>query len=244
MMKTFLLILALICTIKSSAEEPINIPILTSPVMDTAHLLDPDSKNQLENNLRKLWSKHGSQVAILTMNTLNGLPIEQARINIVDQWKLGTGEKDNGILFLIVKEDRTVRIEVGQGLEGQLTDAHCRRIIDRIVLPYFRQGDYRSGIIAGITSILQHTDPNFELQEESTLRKPKKKSKNHLLLILLLFLFFIFRNFFGGGSGGGYSGRYRRHRYSSWGGNSGGGFSGGFSGGGGGFSGGGASGKW
>lgn len=227
-------------------------PPLTSPVMDTAHLMDPVTEQKLASALRSLWSQGGSQVVVLTVDQLHGIPIEQASIKVTDTWKLGTGTKDNGVLLLISAADRSIRIEVGQGLEGQLTDAHSRRIIDRVMIPYFRSGDPSTGIVAGVAAILQHTDPGFSLDDIA----PEQLSQRHgpsLLLVMLVLIVLVLRHYFGGGSGPGGMGRGRRIGSSGlyWGGSGyssgGGGFSGGgggFSGGGGGFSGGGASGKW
>ncbi|MEN9835559.1 MAG: hypothetical protein RL011_1752, partial [Pseudomonadota bacterium] len=142
------------------------VPPLSAPVVDAAQILAPQTVQRLGVVLRTLRDQGGSQVAVLTVPELGGLTIEQASIQVADAWKLGSATKDNGVLLMIAAAERAVRIEVGQGLEGQLTDAHSRRIIDRVMLPYFKNGDYDSGVIAGVVAILQHSDPDFRMDDQ------------------------------------------------------------------------------
>lgn len=229
------------------AADSFVVPPLTGPVVDTAQVLSPQTEQKLSQLLRQLRDQGGSQIVVLTLEQLAGLPIEQASIEITDTWKLGTASKDNGVLLLIAVKDRSLRIEVGQGLEGQLTDAHARRIIDRIIVPRLKTGDFDGGVIAGIAAILQHTDPDFRYEDMLPARSRGRTSTPMALLTVLLIIFFVLREYFGGGPGGGRfgGGRYRRDSTIYWGGGGGfGGGGGGFGGGGGGFSGGGASGRW
>lgn len=229
------------------------VPPLTGPVVDTAHLLAPQSESFLSQNLRALRQQGGSQVVVLTVDELYGLPIEQASIQVTDAWKLGSATKDNGILLIIAAKERAVRIEVGQGLEGQLTDAYSRRIIDRVIVPRFRASDIDGGVIAGVGAILQYTDPDFVLGDGPQPTASRRRWSMPLVIWLIIFVFIWLRSLGGGGPGGGFRSGYRRSGTTYWGGGGfgGGGFSGGggfggggFSGGGGGFSGGGASGRW
>jgi len=237
----------------ADASPDFVVPPLTGPVVDTAHLLEPQSETFLSQRLRALREQGGSQIVVLTVDELHGLPIEQASIQVTDAWKLGSATKDNGILLLIAAKERAVRIEVGQGLEGQLTDAYSRRIIDRVIVPRFRASDIDGGVIAGVGAILQYTDPDFVFGGEPQPDASRRGWSMPFLIWLVIFVFIWLRSLSGGGPGGGLRSGYRRSGPTSWGGGGfgGGGFSGGggfggggFSGGGGGFSGGGASGRW
>src|SRR5258708_7203337 len=110
-------------------------------VHDEANVLSPATKAQLE--------------AVLIVASLEGEDIDGYGIRVVDSWKLGTKDNDNGVLLLIALQDRKVRIEVGQGLEGVLTDALSSRINRNEIAPHFRQGDYEGGVKAGVVSIIQ-----------------------------------------------------------------------------------------
>ncbi len=224
-----------------SSLAALKIPKLSSSVIDQANFLPKDQELKLASVLNKLVSQGGSQVQVLTLENLGGIEIEQASIQITDQWKLGSKDADNGVLLLIAKAERRIRIEVGQGLEGQLTDAYSKRIIDEIMLPLFKAGSPESGITLGLLNIIKYTDPNFSVEnafensgfQSKTLNTEANNPISTLLKIILL-IFFIFlgaRNpalFFLLMSGSGRRGRR----------------GGGWSGGGGGFSGGGASGGW
>jgi len=225
------------------------VPALRTAVTDQAGILSPVARQQLESALRHLQQEGGTQLAVLTLPNLGGLTIEQASIRVTDKWKLGTKQADNGVLLLVAHDERRVRIEVGQGLEGRLTDAYAKRIIDEGITPLFRQGDMDGGVILGVYQIARITNPQVDLRPylEGRLRQASPRARaarsplQLLFAVALLalvfsmrmgFLPFLFLGAGGLGGRGGFSG-----------GGGGGGF-GGFSVGGGGFSGGGASGGW
>lgn len=230
------------------------VPRLTGPVVDNAGLINYSVQRELEALLRTAHQRGKIQLQILTVTSLEGESIEQASIQVTDQWKLGTAEADNGVLLMVAKDDRRVRIEVGQGLEGTIPDAYASRIIHDTILPLFRAGRFSEGIYAGALQILRLADP--ELMDQlggqhaaAYSRQSGKGGSRYLSYIFILFIILMavsrtFRSFiFGMLLAGG--GRWRG--YDSYG---GGGFGrggwggGGWSGGGGGFSGGGASGSW
>jgi uncharacterized protein len=188
-------------------------------------------------------------VAVLTLATLGELSIEQVSIQVAEKWKLGSEKSDKGVLVLVAPKERRMRIEVGQGLEGDLPDAISKRIIDQVMTPLFRSGDPERGIVLGVLNILKRTNPDLDLQQFfgaqklSNLAQPKNESSPlsrivifvvmALLLLLFIrhpFLFLLFLSGAGRGGGGGFGGGSGRG--GSW------------SGGGGGFSGGGSSGSW
>lgn len=227
------------------------VPALTGPVVDAARILDGGTKSKIENALRHLLAQGGSQITVLTVPSLEGLTIEQASIQVTDVWKLGGQKTDNGILFMIAPKDRKVRIEVGQGLEGVLTDVESKRIIEDSIIPLFKAGDFNSGILVGVYQIARKTDPQIDLTSflEGARGRAARSSGGSstsiakLIIFIFLFVLVVIARLFGGGGG---SSLGHRPRYG--GGFGGGGWGrsggGGWSGGGGGFSGGGSSGGW
>lgn len=242
-----LIIIGLLLSIEAQAKN-FAVPWLSGPVVDEVGLLSSDQKQVLEQQLYAAKQKNIAQVQVFITNSLQGLPIEQASIEIAEQWKLGGAKSDNGILFLIAPNERKLRIEVGQGLEGLMPDVYAKRITDDIVVPYLRQGQMAVGVQKGVAAILAVLG-GAEMPAEQRKPSVKQLGKGHLLFIILWILFFVFTRFGGGGRGGrardallGGALGYGLGR--SGGGGFGGSGGGGWSGGGGGFSGGGASGSW
>lgn len=218
------------------------VPRLTGPVMDEVGVLRPQDRQELEAVIRDYNRQGKAQIQVLVIDSLQGLTIEEASIKITDKWKLGTAKQDNGILFLIAPNERKLRIEVGQGLEGTLPDVIAKRIIADTVVPLFRARNLSAGVVVGTYQIIKYVDQEYADQHLSQPEpEPSKGIPGWVIIIILLLLLFIGRFLpaaaFRGGRGGGYYGG---------GGFGGGGFGGGggWSGGGGGFSGGGASGSW
>lgn len=237
------LVVLLLFAGRAGAAE-FTVPPLRAAVTDQAGMLSPGTRQRLETALRHLQEAGGTQLAVLIVPDLAGLAIEQASIRVADAWQLGSAKQDNGVLLLIARDERRMRIEVGQGLEGALTDAYSKRIIDEAITPLFRAGDMDGGVAVGVYQIARITNPEIDLRPylEGSIRQRGARSSEarspwHTLFTLVLlfvvlsmrmgFLPFLFLG------GGGYRG-----------GSGGGGGFGGFSGGGGGFSGGGASGGW
>ncbi len=153
--------LLLACSVGAAEFE---VPALRSAVTDRGGILSPVNRQQLESALRQLQSVGGTQLAVLTLPDLAGLSIEEASILIADAWKLGSEQADNGVLLLVARDERKVRIEVGQGLEGTLTDAYSKRIIDEAITPLFRQGDLNGGVTIGVYQIARLTNPDLDLR--------------------------------------------------------------------------------
>ena len=124
-------------------------------VHDDAHVLSPSALDQLERQLKAYEDSTSNQLAILIIPSLDGDLLEQYSLRVAESWRLGQADKDNGALLLVVVNDRKMRIETGQGLEGVLTDAVCSRIIRNEVAPPFRQGNYDEGITAGINAMIK-----------------------------------------------------------------------------------------
>jgi uncharacterized protein len=234
----------------------LQVPPLEGRINDRAALLSPAIKQRLTERLVAYENATGHQLAVLTIPSLEGDPIEDFSIRVVESWKLGKKSKDDGILVLVVYKDRKMRIEVGYGLEGELPDAAAGRIVRDVMVPRFRSGDYEGGIAAAVDAVIQKTGGQAatsatpsDAPRNGTPARPLGLLGRILSGLFKLAFFGIFGFIFlivwllnrlGGRRSGGmfFSG-------GGYGGGSGGGFGGGgFSGGGGGFGGGGASGGW
>lgn len=233
--------------VSATQAKDFETPWLSGPVVDEVGLLEPQHQQQLNALLLQIKENSGPQVQIFITKSLQGLPIEKASIDIVDQWKIGDATRDDGLLFLIAPTERKVRIEVGQGLEGAVPDIYTKRINDDIVVPFFRSGQMSEGVYRGTLALvgLLNKEGLVQLQELSHPQSRKRKGGINLppwlIIVLWILLFIVGRlgrgmGFLGSGSYGGRGG--------GWGGGFGGSSGGGWSGGGGGFSGGGSSGSW
>lgn len=137
----------------SRADVPV--PPLTARITDETGTLTGEQKATLEQKLKEFETQKGAQISVLIVPTTRPETIEQYSIRVVEQWKLGRKNVDDGVLLMVAKNDRTLRIEVGYGLEGALTDATSNRIISEVIVPRFKQGDFHGGISAGIDSIMR-----------------------------------------------------------------------------------------
>jgi uncharacterized protein len=142
------------------------VPFLSGHVIDNAGLLNSETSSELEAMLRQHEDSTSNQVVVLTVNSLEGDDIETFSIHVVETWKLGRKGKDNGVLLLVAKDERKVRIEVGRGLEGDLTDLTCGRIIRHDIVPLFKEGNYDGGIRAGVESILAAIQGSYVADDE------------------------------------------------------------------------------
>lgn len=140
------------CFFNLWAQE-ISVPALTSPVMDEASLLSESERQDLSGLAYEIYTHQGPQITILTVQSLEGLAIEDYSMKVAEKWQLGTKEKGNGILILISKEPRKVRIEVGEGIEGEITDYDSNKWIRNILAPSFKQNDFHGGLRAVMEAI-------------------------------------------------------------------------------------------
>jgi uncharacterized protein len=143
-----------LCAVAGHAQQLVPVPALTTPVTDLAGVLTPEQVGALDSKLGSFAQAKGSQVAVLIVPTTQPEEIEQYAIRVAEAWKLGRKGVDDGALLLVARDDRKVRIEVGYGLEGALPDATANRIIDEVIVPSFRGGDYYGGIDAGVDRII------------------------------------------------------------------------------------------
>jgi uncharacterized protein len=143
----------LLAVVGSEARAEVAVPPLQARVTDLTGTLKPDERAGLESRLSAFEAEKGSQIAILLVPTTEPETIEQYSIRVVDAWKLGRKGIDDGVLILLAKQDRTVRIEVGRGLEGAIPDAVANRIVEDVMIPFFKQGDFYGGLSEGIDSL-------------------------------------------------------------------------------------------
>jgi len=148
------LMLCWVCT----AFADVAVPPLTGRVVDLTGTLNSGQKADLEQKLKAFEDRKGSQVAVLIVPTTQPETIEQFSIRAAEAWKVGRKKIDDGALLVVAKDDRKLRIEVGYGLEGSLTDVTANRIINEIIVPKFRTGDFSGGIDAGVDRIIAVID--------------------------------------------------------------------------------------
>jgi uncharacterized protein len=140
------------------AQAAVAVPPLVGRVVDLTGTLSTNDVGAMNQTIRSFEARKGSQVAVLIVPTTDGEAIEQFSLRVAEAWKIGRKKIDDGVLLVIAKNDRKLRIEVGYGLEGALTDVTSKRIIDEIITPHFRSGDFSGGISAGIDRILRIID--------------------------------------------------------------------------------------
>ena len=227
-----------------------DVPRLTGPVVDEAGVLsgaDVGRLGALARAARELEGRRGVQLQFLLVRDLDGEPIEQFAIRVAEAWKLGDATRDDGVLLVVAIDDRKARIEVGNGVEGALTDAQASRIIRGALAPAFKAGRYGDGLHAAGVQVLTALGS----MPASALARPARQGRfGGLIGVVLVILLVVLRMAFGGSPfrrsvwrGGGWGGGFGGGGLGGGFGGSGGG-GGGWSGGGGGFSGGGASGSW
>jgi uncharacterized protein len=142
----------------SAVHAEVAVPPLTARVTDLTGTLTSSQRDALEQELRAFETRKGSQIAVLIVPTTQPEVIEQYALRVAVAWKLGRKGVDDGALLLIAKDDRALRIEVGYGLEGAIPDAVANRVIDEIIVPFFKQGDFYGGIQAGISRLIRLVD--------------------------------------------------------------------------------------
>ncbi len=155
MKRALLCLLPLVILFSSCDPKPEDdLPELTGRVVDLADIIPPATESRLNSLLQRHEEATTDQVVVLTVESLEGLEIEDYSIRVVEKWKIGQKGKDNGVLLLVARDDRKVRIEVGYGLEGDLTDLHSKRIIDDRIIPEFKKGNFGEGILYGVSGIM------------------------------------------------------------------------------------------
>ncbi len=172
------------------ALADVPVPPLKARVTDLTGTLDPQQQATLEQTLAAFEARKGSQIAVLIVPTTEPETVDQYAVRVEESWKLGRKGVDDGVLLVVAKNDRKLRIEVGYGLEGPLNDATAKRIIEEEIVPRFKQGDYYGGITAGVARIIKVVDGE-PLPPPKTRQPPGGGSNLESLLIMGFILVFV-----------------------------------------------------
>jgi uncharacterized protein len=183
----WLLLLLLVCTANALAAA--DFPSLTGRVVDAASLLPEDVQQQLEQQLEQHEQETSNQVVVVTLPSLQGYAIDDYGYQLGRHWGIGQAERDNGVLLIVAPNEREVRIEVGYGLEGVLTDAGSHAIIEDVMLPQFRDNHYEAGILQGVNAILGTLQGSYE----PVARRPA--IDHNILFMLFIFIISIGERF-------------------------------------------------
>ncbi len=234
------------------AAAELRFPELTGRVVDEAGLLSPEARARLEAQLAAFERKTSDQVVVVTLKSLQGYEIAAYGYQLGRHWGIGQKGRDNGVLLIVAPQERAVRIEVGYGLEGTLTDAVSSTIIRTVLVPAFKSGKFESGIEAAVAAILAAIDGTYQPLPAQPAGGDPEDWVAVPVLFLVIFIFFLATFLRGARRDPGTTVLGRRRTgsmlgtggYGLGGFGRGGGSGGGFSGGGGSFGGGGASGRW
>ena len=233
-MKKYFFTLLLLLAVLPLGAAKLKLPELTGRVVDNARIFTAEQSAQIESAIIQLEKATGGQMAVLTVKSLNGMPIEWYSIKLAEKWKIGHKGKDNGAILIIALNDRSMRLEIGYGWEGAVNDARAGDIIRELV-PYFRANKYGEGtaqaVMRGQEFVTGKPVEGLPPLKQTPRRQPGGSALLIICAIIALAVLSGGRILIIPGFGGGFRG--------------GGGFGGGgFSGGGGGFGGGGSSGRW
>lgn len=199
-----ILYLASCIFILAGHAHALDVPKLQGHVNDYANMISPSTKAELEKELISFEQTDSTQIVILTIPSLEGEVLGEFSIKAAEAWKIGQKGKDNGIIITVAKQEKKIRVEVGRGLEGKLTDLAAGRIVDLVIKPKFKRGDFDGGFVAGVHSLIDTTRGEFKVDKNHL---PKKKNNMHSFLTILIFgvivLLFIgsMSRIFGGVSG-------------------------------------------
>ena len=188
----FIVITWLICLFSSPNLLALEVPPLTGRVNDTAGMLSAATRQQLEDVLARLEQTDSTQIVVLTIPSLSGEVLEEFSIKVVEQWQIGRKGFDNGAVLLISKNDRKIRIEVGYGLEGSLTDLMAGRIIRNVIVPNFKAGNFDQGVIDGVQAMISVVRGEYQASDKvPSGRGHPQKDSPFGFGGLIAFLFFI-----------------------------------------------------
>lgn len=161
----------------------LNVPKLTGYVNDYANMISPSAKAELERGIRAFEQSDSTQIVILTIPSLEGEAIEDFNIKVAESWKIGQKGKDNGVIVVVARQEKKIRVEVGRGLEGKLTDLMSGRIIDLVIKPRFKRGDFDGGFLAGVSSLIDATRGEFKAEDNHRRQRHDNSSRIFTFLI-------------------------------------------------------------
>ena len=171
-----------------SPAAALEIPALKTRVNDHAGLLSPATESHLEQALLDFEQSDSTQIVVLTVQSLEGESLEDFSMQVAEKWKVGQKDLDNGAILLIAKNDRKVRIEVGYGLEGSLTDMISGRIIRNVIVPAFRAGKFDQGVANGVAAMMAAVKGEYQAQPVKQQPRGRDSSVSFIPLIVFIFL--------------------------------------------------------
>ncbi len=190
-MKNIILIVSFFLFFLPSATRALEVPPLQGHVNDYAAMISPAIRDRLEEELKAFEQSDSTQLVLLNIPSLEGEPIETFGIKVADSWKIGQKNKDNGIILIVAKQEHKIRIEVGRGLEGRLTDLLAGRIVDLVISPRFKRGDFDGGFEAGISALIDATRGEFKADEGQRVRK-NRGAQSFLTFLIAGFVALLF----------------------------------------------------
>jgi uncharacterized protein len=186
----FLGVILCMAVLLPCAAAALEAPILKGRVNDYGGMLSPETERRIEALLKELEEKDSTQVAVLTVPSLGGDSLEDFSIRVAERWKIGRKGFDNGVILLVARDDRKVRIEVGYGLEGRLTDLTAGRIIRDRIVPEFRAGRFDQGILNGVTALAEVVRGEFQAPAQPP-SGPAASGLDDLVPFAVFFIFIV-----------------------------------------------------
>jgi uncharacterized protein len=181
------LVAATITAALASPAGALPVPQLSGHVNDYARMISPASAQTLEQELSRFEASDSTQIVVLTVPSLQGDGLEDFSIKVAESWRIGHKGVDNGVILIIARDDRKVRIEVGRGLEGRVTDLVAGRIVRNIIIPRFKAGDFDGGVTAGVAGIVEAARGEYKASG----REPAAGQRGTPIFTILIFLFVI-----------------------------------------------------
>lgn len=163
----------------------LDVPPLRGYVNDTAAMMSPQARSKLEGELKAFEQSDSTQIVILTIPSLEGEALEDFSIKVAEMWEIGHKGKDNGVILLVAAKERKIRIEVGRGLEGRLTDLTAGRVVDLVIAPRFKRGDFDGGFVSGIAVLIDAVRGEFK----ADMKAPARGRRGSTLSIPALLIF-------------------------------------------------------
>ena len=187
------LVAALLLALATPGAHALTFPALTGRVVDEAGILDAATEAAISDKLAAVEAKSGDQIVVVTLQSLQGTTIADFGYQLGRAWKIGQADKNNGVLLIVVPNERKVRIEVGYGLEGALTDAVTQLIIRNAIAPRFKAGDFQGGIMRGVDDIIQVVSGDAEEFQRRAAQRPDQTEPgiDVATLITIAIIFFV-----------------------------------------------------
>src|SRR6266699_1424825 len=173
------------------ARAEVAVPPLKARVTDLTGTLSGTQQQDLERRLREFESRKGSQIAVLMLPSTEPETIEEYSIRVADAWKIGRARVDDGVILVVAKNDRKLRVEVGRGLEGAIPDAIAKRVVSDIIAPYFRSGDFYGGVAAGTDALMKLVEGEPLPPRKGTANGDSRSQDHQGTFVLLLIFAFI-----------------------------------------------------